>query len=93
VSWVEIMALHGPCVLSCTIVLLRTISDNNAELEFTVQCGFMLDRYGPVLCSSLEQTRLENLLVTELIKKPSGLWNLKVHYRSHNRTPLLPLLR
>ena len=68
-SRVESMALNELCVLSCTVVLLRTISDNNAELECTVQCGFMLDRYGTVLHNFLKQTRLENLLVTELIKK------------------------
>ena len=39
-SRVEIMALTELCVLSYTIVLLRTISDN-PELEFTVHCGFM----------------------------------------------------
>lgn len=56
-------------VLLCSIVLLRTISGNNPELEFTVECGFMLDRYGQVLYNSLKQARLENLLGPELIKK------------------------
>jgi hypothetical protein len=40
VSGVEIVAVNELRVLSCTVVLLRTISDNNAEFEFTVQCGF-----------------------------------------------------
>ena len=44
-SQVEIMALNELCALSCTIVIFRTISDNNALIEFNVQCGFMLDRY------------------------------------------------
>jgi len=44
VSRVEIMALNELFVLSCTIVLLRTISDSNVEFEFAVQGGFMLDR-------------------------------------------------
>jgi len=33
------MALNELHILSCTIVLLRTISDNNAEFELNVQAG------------------------------------------------------
>lgn len=66
---VDIIALSELCVLSCTIVLLRTIFDNNAEFEFSVQCGCMLDRYGSSLCNSLQQSLLVNLLVSQLIKK------------------------
>jgi hypothetical protein len=92
VSQVEIMALNEHCNLSCTIVSLRTVSNNNAEFEFNVQCWFVMDRYGPILYNSFAaESSWKSAGFSANKEVHSGLWNLKVQYRVHNSQPLLPL--